>query len=211
MIQRSDGRGTRTAGRTASIGPHIDIEFDGRFPNWEKGVKRKSGSQRYNSRRRDYSMSNHPSRVVSVAFAAALGLMTCLVPTGYSREYLTPTLRDGKWGFKDEYGKLVIPAQYDDAVSFREGIAPVAKARKWGFVDLQGKVVVPLQYDWTGGCAEGLAIVKVSGGTSKPGKWIFVTRDGKPAFKQQFDNVGPFCQGLAPVTLGGKSGFIDKA
>ncbi len=63
--------------------------------------------------------------------------------------------KDGKWGFIDKTGKVVIPLQYDYASNFSEGLALVKKDGKSGFVDKTGKAVIPLQYDDSYGFSEG--------------------------------------------------------
>ena len=52
------------------------------------------------------------------------------------------------WGFIDRTGKVVIPAQYDDALPFTDkGWAAVYIRQKgWGLIDTNGKSVEPCQY-----------------------------------------------------------------
>lgn len=52
-----------------------------------------------------------------------------------------------RFGFIDTRGKLIIPTQYYDAASFREGLANVAIKDKYGFIDKQGNTVIPFEYD----------------------------------------------------------------
>lgn len=50
--------------------------------------------------------------------------------------------RDGKWGFADKDGKLVIKCAYEDARSFQNGFAAVKKDGLWGYVDEEGNLVI---------------------------------------------------------------------
>ena len=51
---------------------------------------------------------------------------------------------DGRWGFIDNSGRLVIPYQWKKALWFSEGLAGVQDDNeKWGFIDKTGKVVLP--------------------------------------------------------------------
>lgn len=51
--------------------------------------------------------------------------------------------KDGKYGFVDKDGKVVVDYQYDDAMEQNEyGFAAVKKDGKWGAVDNKGQVVV---------------------------------------------------------------------
>ena len=55
--------------------------------------------------------------------------------------------QNGKYGFIDKKGKVIIPFQFDDAESFSDGLAKVRQNDKYGFVDKEGKVVVPFLFD----------------------------------------------------------------
>ena len=41
---------------------------------------------------------------------------------------------NGKGGFIDKSGKVVVPLKYEDGRSFEEGLAPVKLNGKWGFI-----------------------------------------------------------------------------
>ena len=44
--------------------------------------------------------------------------------------------RNGKWGFIDDMGKIVIPCQWNEVGSFSEGMATIVnKKGKTGFID----------------------------------------------------------------------------
>jgi len=54
---------------------------------------------------------------------------------------------DGKCGFADEQGNVVIPCTWKEAGDFREGLAPVCNdEEKWGYIDLEGNVVIPCEW-----------------------------------------------------------------
>ena len=61
---------------------------------------------------------------------------------------------DGLWGFVDKDGKVVIPAQYEEARSFANGMAAVKVDGQWGFIDMEGNIVIEPQFsgakDFTG-------------------------------------------------------------
>ncbi len=51
---------------------------------------------------------------------------------------------DGRWGFIDKSGRLVIPYQWKKVLWFSEGLAGVQDDNeKWGFIDMTGKVALP--------------------------------------------------------------------
>ena len=56
--------------------------------------------------------------------------------------------QDGKWGFRDKAGKVVVEANYDIVAAFNEyGFAGVKKDGKWGVIDETGKTVVEPSYE----------------------------------------------------------------
>jgi len=61
--------------------------------------------------------------------------------------YPLPVLKDGKWGYIDTTGKVVIQPQFVKARFFREGLAAVMVGIKWGYIDTTGKIVIQPQFD----------------------------------------------------------------
>lgn len=51
---------------------------------------------------------------------------------------------NGLYGFKDEYGDIIIPAQYERAGDFSEGLAYVESNGQAGFIDTRGEFVISL-------------------------------------------------------------------
>jgi hypothetical protein len=70
---------------------------------------------------------------------------------------------EGRIGFLDKNGEVVIPAKYNFAESFHEGLASVKLNGKYGFIDKTGKEIIPPKYDDAGSFNEGLASVKLNG------------------------------------------------
>lgn len=64
----------------------------------------------------------------------------------FSEEGLASFEKNGKWGYLNTDGEIVINAKYDMAYEFSEGLAAVKLADKWGFINPEGKVVIDLQY-----------------------------------------------------------------
>ena len=64
-----------------------------------------------------------------------------------SEPYLDQTPRyliensEGKYGFIDAKGNVIIPTEYDDAYPFSSGMAQLKKDGVWSFVDQDGKVI----------------------------------------------------------------------
>ena len=59
--------------------------------------------------------------------------------------------KNGKYGYIDEKGKLVIPCKWRDARYFSEGLARVKNDNeRWGFIDKTGGVVIEFRWEQTG-------------------------------------------------------------
>lgn len=81
---------------------------------------------------------------------------------------------NGKYGFKNSQGQIVIKPMYTEVSYFSEGLCAAAKANefgelKWGFIDRRGQVVIPFMYtNKPSNFHQGLAYVKpVKGGEYK--------------------------------------------
>lgn len=53
---------------------------------------------------------------------------------------------NGKYGFIDKTGTVVIQPQYDAVESFHEGLAPVRIGDKWGVINTSGQLIINAQY-----------------------------------------------------------------
>ena len=52
---------------------------------------------------------------------------------------LFPVVQNGKWGFIDKTGKIIINPQFDEVDFFSEGLCAVKIGNKWGYIDKKGK------------------------------------------------------------------------
>jgi len=114
----------------------------------------------------------------------------------------------GKFGFKDKTGRIVIEPTYDDAGDFAFGLAPVnlgAKrvvlgpgghrtGGKWGYINEQGKVIVPLALTYAREFSDGLAQVFDEEGVR------FIDTGGRTVLTVAgAEQAGDFSEGIAPV------------
>ena len=72
---------------------------------------------------------------------------------------LTYVMLDGKFGFIDTTGKVIVPIIYDWVSIFLEELAAVYLDGKWGFVDTTGEVAIPIIYEKAGSFNNGRAMV----------------------------------------------------
>ncbi len=109
-------------------------------------------------------------------------------------------VQDGKYGYIDHTGKILIPPQFIWAEDFWRGLGTVYVCGRYASIDSSGNLL-PLRI-----AAEGRLEP-----WEKGGKWGFVDSSGTFKVDPQFEKVLPFSQGFAAVRKGDKWGFIDKS
>jgi len=70
-------------------------------------------------------------------------------PEGYN-DGLAAVVYEGKWGFINTKGEIVIPFEYEDVTSFSNGKAAVLMDGYWGYVDTAGEFVVLPEFEQAG-------------------------------------------------------------
>jgi WG containing repeat len=109
--------------------------------------------------------------------------------------------QNGKLGYIDRTGKIVVPAKFDRIdEDFSEGLAAISIGKKWGYIDPMGKIVIPLKFDQTTSFHEGLAGVSIAKNGSD--EWGYIDKTGKIIIPVQFQNHGSFKNGLAYIFNG---------
>src|SRR6218665_2970306 len=76
---------------------------------------------------------------------------------------LAPVKIEGKWGYINKTGKIVIKLQFDEARGFREGLANIKLDSKWGYINKTGKIVINPRFDMAWHFEEGLAVIGLDG------------------------------------------------
>lgn len=120
-------------------------------------------------------------------------------------ENLVSVCKDGKWGYMNKSGEIVIDYQFEDVGIFKEdGLAYVVTDGKYGFIDKTGAYIINPQYDDAGPYCDGLAYVKHGE------EYGYVNTLGEVAIKYQYDNAYSFRNGYAVVVVGENWGIIDE-
>ena len=113
-------------------------------------------------------------------------------------------MQNGKTGFRDLDGKIVIEPKFDAAEMFSEGYSAVQLGSKWGLIDESGKYIIEPKFEYLGSVHNGLSSFRAND------KYGFVDITGQEKIEPQFDWVDEFSEGLCAVRNDkGKHGYID--
>lgn len=155
----------------------------------------------------------------SITLSIAIFCLVVLPVNFYSQnqqknKVLLPVRVNGKWGYINERGKIVIEPRFFVAGNFSECLAKVRNDDSWFYyIDESGKTITGKEhYRYADDFSEGLAAVQ---GESSDDKIGFIDKEGKIVIEPKFDSftgkpIGNFKDGLAYIYLNGKVGFIDK-
>ncbi len=116
-------------------------------------------------------------------------------------------LKDGKWGYADTSGKVVIPLQFESPSQFHHGYASAIKDGKAGVIDTTGKAVVPFIYDYVGDYQDGVFSAR-----NFQKKYGFIDSANNIVIPFEYDDVSIawFSGGLVIMKKGNKHGAVDK-
>lgn len=138
-----------------------------------------------------------------------------------------PVEKNGKVGYINTKGKLVVPAIYDNlrdpddkydetwANPVSDGHIVVAKNGKYGIINTANKVIMPFtsKYTFVDQMREGMALIMSSGSN----KFGFIDKNGKEVIAPKYEGSAGhfggyygFQQGLAGMYDGKKWGYITK-
>jgi hypothetical protein len=160
-----------------------------------------------------------PTSLISTITVSFLICLNCTFSTLASSQgsEVFPFLHYGKWGFLDQSGKVVIPAQYQGFGEQSEGFIAVFNGKKWGFINSKGDMVLDFKFDNPRSISsnnprfsDGLACVQISHGDGE-NRYGYIDKSGKFIIKPTYKHGFNFSEGLASVLIGLKYGYIDKS
>ncbi|MGB4973298.1 MAG: WG repeat-containing protein, partial [Cyclobacteriaceae bacterium] len=99
-------------------------------------------------------------------------------------EGLRGIIRNGKYGFIDDRGRLRIANRYEGIGNFKNGLAAVKILGKWGFINAEDKIVINPSYESVSEFRKEVAIVK-------RGKFGFVDKTGRLVLEPRYDSILP--------------------
>lgn len=169
------------------------VDFDKALPFSEGlGAVRESHSSKYGfvSWRKHEELDYRIPPQFDMAFSFSDGLAAVVV--------------EGKYGYIDKLGKIVIKPQFESAGPFSEGRAVIRRNGEYGYIDKSGEFLTPSRYDEAFAFSEERGLVRTSD------RWGYVGKDGSLIITPQFEAASSFSEGRAAVEVGGKWGYIDN-
>jgi WG containing repeat len=106
-------------------------------------------------------------------------------------EPLFPIEKNGRWGFINRQGSVVVAPQFRDVGRISCGLAPARLNGSWGFIDLTGKFAIAPAYDFASYFSEGFAQVW------KDGRLSIIDTNGRQRFAlpDSIRDMEPFFNG----------------
>ncbi len=123
--------------------------------------------------------------------------------------FLAGVKLNGKWGFINQEGKMIIEPQYEDVKSFYINLAAVKLNGKWGFINKKGEKVIDFKYDDAFSFTP-LSSIENTAAVKLGKKWGFIDEEGKTKINFKYDEAYPFLEGRALVKKSNKWYAIDK-
>ena len=112
---------------------------------------------------------------------------------------------NGKCGFMDEEGRVVVEAIYDQVYPYQNDYARVSRwvgqELKYGLLDLEGREVLPVEYDWVGELSEGLRPVYLE---NRRGGYM--DAELRLVIGYRYSETGDFTNGYAIVAVDDENG-----
>lgn len=115
-----------------------------------------------------------------------------------------PFQKDGKFGFMDEEGAMMVEPKYEVVEPYQEGLALVVKEGKVGFINKSAELSIPFEYDDGESFNKGLAIV------ARGEKYGMIDRTNKAVVPLKYDLVGNFYSDLALVANDTAYGYVNR-
>ena len=102
-------------------------------------------------------------------------LSRCYYKYPFGKDGLAGITDDGKTGYINKQGKIVIPIQYRSGGPFKQGLARVEKRKgKHGYIDVLGNIAIPFEYYYAYDFSDGKAMVK-----KKKGDFFYINSKGE--------------------------------
>lgn len=115
-----------------------------------------------------------------------------------------PYVKNSLWGYINELGEEMIPAQYDEVNYFSEGLAVVMKGEKVGYINKSGKTVIQFNWDDAEAFHNGCAIV------GKNDKFGLINKNGELLIPAEFEELSEPVENICVAIQNDKALYLSK-
>ncbi|MEX1003244.1 MAG: WG repeat-containing protein [Crocinitomicaceae bacterium] len=124
----------------------------------------------------------------------------------YSRadKVFYPFKANGKWGFIDRTGEVLVDAKFEAVEAFEEGLAVVKSGGQYGYLNKLGEVVIATKFDDALPFQEGRAVIDVGGLLG------MIDRNGDFVVDPNYEDLGNLSDGLAYFLKDSLYGYFDE-
>ncbi|WP_114747773.1 WG repeat-containing protein [Pleomorphovibrio marinus] len=112
-------------------------------------------------------------------------------------------LIEGKYGFVNRNGEVMISPSFEEVEPFSEGLAAVKINGTWGYINTAGEVTVPTDFERVSAFHRGLAIVK------KEGKNTIIDQTGSTLLAGYYDRILQTSDNYFITENKGKFGLVN--
>ncbi len=114
-----------------------------------------------------------------------------------------PVSIEGKYGYMNRFGEVVIAPNYQFAGHFVNGLAVVGHDEKYGAINKMGKLIIPFDYASVSDFIQGRAIVEVDE------KLGIIDRNNKIILPFEYEDLGDLSSELIYFSKGLRYGYAD--
>ena len=139
--------------------------------------------------------------VLFLILFSACDIVDNITGNGESNDKTTlhPVLVNGKWGYINNSGKVLVEAAFDEARDVSEDMAAVRINAAWGYIEAStASLAISPEYASAGDFSNGLAPVQRQG---EP--FGYIDKTGSFSVESGFDFAAPFSEGKAAVRTDG--------
>ncbi|OHD55033.1 MAG: hypothetical protein A2Y33_14590 [Spirochaetes bacterium GWF1_51_8] len=131
-------------------------------------------------------------------------LAFCAIPSLLFPTVLTPIWQNGKWGFIDHTGKVIVKPVYDYAYPQSDGMNMVKEGPKFGYVNTNGKAIISPKFADAFPFVGGIARIKMKD------TFAYINKVGQIIASGEFEEAYDLSEGLARFKEKGLYGYINS-
>lgn len=136
-------------------------------------------------------------------YSFALNIESVKKEFEFADSLILPTSINGKYGYMNRYGEIVITPAYESAGYFMNGLAVVGINNKYGAINKMGELIIPLNYSSVSDFIQGRSIIEIND------KLGMIDRNNKMILQAEYEDLGDLASELIYFSKGIRYGYMD--